>query len=453
MKTAMRPDILLVHPWIHDFAAYDLWVAPLGLLYLAAALRKQGCAVQLLDCLDCRHPALTGTPESVSLRRHPDGRGKFFRQEIPRPAALQGIPRPWSRYGISPAVIREDLKKRRPPDVVFVTSHMTYWYPGVVETIGVIREVWPAVPIFLGGIYATLCPDHAARAGANRVFPGPAEDRLPAILREIGVPLPPGEVGRPAPLPSPAWDLFLPRIWAPLLASRGCPFRCTYCASFLLFPSFRQGDPLAVANDIRRLQQQGVGHFVFYDDALLARPEEMILPLLRELSRRGTHAVFHCPNGLHLREMTPEMVGLLFRTGFRTLRFGFETADPGRQGATGGKVQSDDLIRAVRCLRDAGYAPRDLGVYLLCGLPGQEPEEVEEAIRFVAASGARPLLAEYAPIPGTPLWPEAVAASPVPLAREPLFHNNTLLPCRARRFTFARLRQLRDLARSASDGP
>ena len=39
------PHILLVNPWIHDFAAYDFWAKPLGLLILAAVLRGQGCSV------------------------------------------------------------------------------------------------------------------------------------------------------------------------------------------------------------------------------------------------------------------------------------------------------------------------------------------------------------------------------------------------------------------------
>ena len=30
----MGKNILLVNPWIHDFAAYDFWLKPLGLLYL-----------------------------------------------------------------------------------------------------------------------------------------------------------------------------------------------------------------------------------------------------------------------------------------------------------------------------------------------------------------------------------------------------------------------------------
>jgi hypothetical protein len=38
MTPSAEKSILLVNPWIHDFAAYDLWMKPLGLLYLGGIL-------------------------------------------------------------------------------------------------------------------------------------------------------------------------------------------------------------------------------------------------------------------------------------------------------------------------------------------------------------------------------------------------------------------------------
>jgi hypothetical protein len=54
---------------------------------------------------------------------------------------------------------------------------------------------------------------------------------------------------------------------------------------------------------------------------------------------------------------------------------------------------------------------------------------VKESVEFVSRVGAMPYLAEYSPIPHTPLWEKAVASSQYDLVSEPLFHNNTLLPC------------------------
>jgi radical SAM superfamily enzyme YgiQ (UPF0313 family) len=151
--------------------------------------------------------------------------------------------------------------------------------------------------------------------------------------------------------------------------------------------------------------------------------------MLEETIRRGIPLNFHCPNGLHLRELTPPLAHLLFRAGFRTIRFGFETASAIRQADTGGKVFTEELYQAVAYLREAGYQPRDIGVYLLYGLPGQEYGEIEEGIELVRDVGARPILAEYSPIPGTMLWDDAVRSARYAIADDPLFHNNTLIPC------------------------
>jgi radical SAM superfamily enzyme YgiQ (UPF0313 family) len=173
----------------------------------------------------------------------------------------------------------------------------------------------------------------------------------------------------------------------------------------------------------------------------------MAVPLLREIIRRGLPVQFHCPNGLHLREITPELSSLMYRAGVRTIRFGFETSDSIRQIETGGKISNDEFKEAIEHLRFAGYRPQDIGIYILCGLPGQPAAEIRESILFVRSSGARPLLVEYSPIPGSYLWDEAIASSSYPIDTEPLFQNNTLLPCRSASLTDEIYQSLKLMAR------
>ena len=65
------------------------------------------------------------------------------------------------------------------PDAVLVGCNMTYWYPGAVEAARVVGERWPGVPVVLGGIYATLCTDHARRHIDAQVIPGLLPECLP----------------------------------------------------------------------------------------------------------------------------------------------------------------------------------------------------------------------------------------------------------------------------------
>lgn len=436
----------MINPWIFDFAAYDLWLKPLGLLYLGGLLRRNGHQVRFIDCLDPYHPAMLKS-DCVPLQRHSSGHGKFFRQIITKPEALKMIPRNYCRYGILPEIFRNDLNQNKDTDIILITSMMTYWYPGVFEAIQIIKEMLPSVPIVLGGKYATLCYDHAIKySGADYVVAGAGEKPVLKLLQDL--------FGEEITLvhdednldsrPYPAFDFINNAEQLPITTSLGCPYRCSYCSSHIFNNKFRRRNPLKVADEIEHWQNKlNIKHFSFYDDALLAEPEKMIMPLLREIQNRKLSCNFHCPNGLHLREINAELSELMYCSGFKTIRFGFETSDLNRQLQTGGKVKNEELQKAVRHLKNAGYKSHEIGIYLLCGLPGQTSEEVKESIDFVRQCGAKPVLSEYSPIPGTDLWAEAVKVSPFDITSEPLYHNNSLLCCRTDNFTFTDYMELK----------
>jgi len=171
--------------------------------------------------------------------------------------------------------------------------------------------------------------------------------------------------------------------------------------------------------------------------------------MIKDLIKRGIRCNFHTPNALHIRAIDGELAMLLRDGGFKNIRLGFETSNETRQIETGGKVNNQDFINAIKYLKEAGYSGRDIGVYIMAGLPKQSVKEVEESIEFVRSFGVKPILVEYSPIPNTPLFEEAKRFSEFDLENEPLFHNNSILPCQWEGFTLEDYRRLKmDLKRN-----
>ncbi|MGC8907450.1 MAG: B12-binding domain-containing radical SAM protein [Desulfomonilaceae bacterium] len=419
-----RPIVLLVHPWIHDFAAYDLWARPLGLLILGTLLRRSGLDPILIDCVAAEHPLMP------SRKTKPDGRGRFPKTPIEKPACIAHVPRTFSRYGIPPEIVERDLARLPRPHAIFVTSLMTYWYTGVRETINLLRKVFPGVPVVLGGVYATLMPDHARRACApDEVWRGPGERCLAEMLgRLLGRSVEQAHEG-------PDWefsaclDLMGRASFLPLLTSRGCPMRCSYCASRLLFARFvarPTQDAVRCIEDA--VERYGVRDVVVYDDAFLYDAGERALPLLEACAERFPGLRWHAPNGLHVRYLTRKVALAMKRAGFETIRLGLESSADAFHRRTGGKTGRQEFLNAVSHLREAGFTAKNVAAYLLVGLPGQTRAQIEHDVDFVLRAGVAPRLAEYSPIPGTALWEAAARRGRYDIANEPLFHNCTLLP-------------------------
>lgn len=422
------PNILVVNPWIHDFAAYDFWAKPMGLLGLGAILRDHGYKVDYIDCLDRFHPK---APKADPLARC--GRGPYLKTPIPKPETLKDIPRNFSRYGIKLEWFLDDLKSLPKPDLVLVTSFMTYWYPGVKETVSAIKKIYPEAAILLGGIYASLCTDHAVKhTDADRVIAGPCEASILEIVNDhIGMSVTPNfDQNDLNTYPYPAYNLQNKINYIPLLTSKGCPFSCAYCAAQYLNPKKMIRSKESVLTEIRYWNKKyGVRDFVFYDDALLVNAENHALPLFEEILKIDLDLRFHTPNAVHVRGITQEAARLMFRVGFKTLRLGLETTAFHERGEFDRKVTAMQFTQAVSYLKEAGFHKNMVGAYLLAGLPEQDLKTLHASIKTVLDGGITPVIAYYSPIPHTSLWDRACLSSRYDLAQDPIFTNNAIMPC------------------------
>jgi len=417
--------ILLINPWIEDVAAYDFWLKPLGLLYISSILKDAGIETALIDLLDRYDPELEAFMGKEAVDKY-YGTGKFYNEAIEKPRCLEHIPRKFKRYGFPEELFRRKLRRYRGVDAVFITSMMTYWHYGVSDTIRVIKEELPDKPVVLGGVYASILPDHAvAFSGADFVAPGTGISPVNSALEFLGI---------KASLREnfleeldPDYSHYDKLSYAVLITSTGCPFHCNYCMSWKLWKSFSRRSPKKVAAFIENLYyKRGVKDIVFFDDAILVGSD--FKELLKLLEAKELKIRYHLPNGLHARLIDTETAQLMKKVNFKTIKLGYETSNVALQEKTGGKVFDSDLVRAVSFLKSAGFSGNEISAYIIANLPGQSVEDVERAIDKCDELGILPVINEFTPIPGTPQWVELVSKKKLPEDIDPLLLDNSLLP-------------------------
>ncbi|MGA2093311.1 MAG: radical SAM protein [Sedimentisphaerales bacterium] len=461
--------ILLVNPPIYDFAAFDFWVKPYGLLSVAGFLRGKA-DFTLFDYLDRLHPfvARPSWPckHGLKARATSDqwGRGRFYFEKIPNPDCLKDIPRHFRRFGLPRSIFQEFLAAPReggtahkPFDFVFVNTVMTYWYPGVREVIEDIRRFMPDAKIVLGGNYVTLCRTHAEKLGADLLVEG---NNLQPLWDFIGLE---PDLNQPG-----LWELYDKLDTGVLKLSDGCPFECTYCLVPKVYGKFRARPLERSLAELELLAKLGVTNVAFYDDALLFNAKDVLVPFLNEVTRvfDNTRVIashdgaivakqsapkagvnFHSPNAINARFVTKEVADLMVRAGFKTFYLGFESVSRKWQEQTGSKVFSEELAEAVNNLKSAGAEPKEITAYQILGHPKTDIADLEESMRFVNSLGIRGMLADFSPVPGTT---DGEYCRKWVALDEPLLHNKTAFPIIL--WGFDQTNRLKDLQRQLNRG-
>jgi len=233
------------------------------------------------------------------------------------------------------------------PDEVKITSLFTYWSQSVWDAVSRYRGLYPRARIEVGGVYASLMPDHCRMSGCDDVQVGCYRN---GAAEDV----------------DPAYDL-VQSDYQIVHASRGCARHCGFCGAWRIEPqvSFRKS--------VRDLLCKR--RVVFYDNNLLANPH--IQSILEELADfrlpDGRRVVCEAQCGLDTRLLTPHVAEALKRARFRSLRISWD----------GPHSDWPEVRRAVELLEDAGYPRRDTYVFMLYNhvVPYGEMREKLEACR------------------------------------------------------------------------
>lgn len=341
-------------------------VAPLGLEYVAAALREQGLPLVLVDL------AAEGNPESALARALGE-----------REYALIGV------------------TVRNTDDCYFKSGE--FLLPAVRELIARVRA-GSAAPVVIGGVGYSVFPREALDyLAADFGIAGDGEDALAALYRARGeqdLSRVPGLVwrsrggvrqnpparralrGRPAVRRDLVDHRYYLRAGAMVgfETKRGCSQVCVYCADPVAKGRrVRARDPRAVAVELAGLVDRGADVLHTCDSEFNVPPAHAAA-VCREIIRRGLGErirwyAYGTPLGF-----TPALAALMRRAGCVGINFGVDSGDPGMLGRLGRRHGPGEIQAAVCAAKAAGLI---VICDLLIGGPGEDRRSVAATIRLM----------------------------------------------------------------------
>lgn len=394
-------------------------VPSLGLAYVAAALRASGHRVTVIDAP-----------------------GEAWRSTWTFPTAVG----PLVAHGLRPA----EIVARLPPDVDVVgVTHMFLHEWGLLrELFAEIRRQRPGALLVAGGENASAYWDHmlAECPALDVCVRGEGEATMlelvdawsqgrplasvPGLAVRIdGTPTTTMARSRLRALdgwPPPAWDLFPLEPYLqgrghggvargrslPVLTSRGCPYRCTFCSSPSMWTTrYERRDPARVADELEQLvATYGIENFDLHDlTALLT--QRWILAFCDELERRHLRLTWQLPSGTRSEAIDERVAARLHAAGCRNFCYAPESGSPATLARIGKQVRLPVLLRSLEGAVAAGLRTE---ANIIIGFPHERPVELWASAVFclaLARSGLHSLsVMVFAPYPGSEEYRRLVVA-------------------------------------------
>ncbi len=325
------------------------------------------------------------------------------------------------------------------PDLLFLSLHVVQDLPVFCLFLEQLRVRLPGCFLCVGGMGASHLEHYVLAAGADAVIRGEGELPFEALLAALEA----GECWRQVPnlshiqqghlvrnpslplirrlddTPLPRWELtrgMFPAMHgqhaAAIELGRGCPFRCKFCFESAFWEHSHRGKSVdRLLRELDRLQELGFGELL-----VVASSAGEDVPRFRQLleAMRERRYDFHWSTFMRAQLVAeqPELVGLAYEVGLRSLVVGYESYED-HALASMGKRSSAALNRAAaRVCEDAGVFV--IGTHVV-GLPGQRVAELRRTFLGGLRNADLTLFLPYSALPSTAFYDEATR-SPV-LAR------------------------------------
>ncbi|MBN2053607.1 cobalamin-dependent protein [bacterium] len=422
MKRRRIKRVMLINPpnivWKgQDRKRVDL---PIGLAYLASVLQMEKFDVLGVDTL------LEGFEEEHEAK---DGR---------------------VRFGLSDAQIKTRIRDFN-PDVVGVSSMFSKSFNLAVHMCRLAREVNPEIITVLGGNHASTLPEQCLRRSDGTldfVVIGEGEFTTGLLLRGIangydlrrinGIAFldEAGDavINRPLEpiqnvdiLPWPNRNMFnimdYSRIAKPhgddlkhtpyttFISSRGCPFKCNFCAAYNVHGrKYRPRNPKDVLDELEFLVERYGLREVHWEDDNLTADRERALAIFNGMIERRLNLSWATPNGIAFYTLDREVIEKMVESGCYSVWASVETGDEESLKRMGKPTPMQAFRDYIPIFKELGIPVKGTFLY---GFPWETREHIENTFRF-----ARELDLDYVvfyiatPLPGTELWDMSLESNP-----------------------------------------
>jgi anaerobic magnesium-protoporphyrin IX monomethyl ester cyclase len=322
-------------------------------------------------------------------------------------------------------------------DLIGITVFTPY-VPEVSRAVGIARQAVPQATIVLGGPHVTFTAEETLQTMpevdvvvrgegdqiivdlARTLAAGGEWERVPGITyRQDGVFVetptsPPLDV---TGLPMPAFHLLpmeryrfaaLGGPFATVLASRGCPFKCTFCSEW---PFWRGGwrpyDPERVVEQLDIVvNRYGRTHIWFGDDCFNVDGDHMAA-ICEGILRRQIDLGWFYQGRADLLVKYKELLPLMRRAGNRLVQLGIEASTDDQRDELNKQLSTEMVKEAVALLRQYDIVCQGM---IIVGVPSDSPRTFEHKVAFAKWLGIdQPVFTMYTLFPGTPAYEEAVS--------------------------------------------
>jgi anaerobic magnesium-protoporphyrin IX monomethyl ester cyclase len=386
--------IMLVHPagsnWVpgeKDITATANRMAPLGLLSIAAYLKRSGHQVFIHDCLGPEAPP--GIAENVQavLAAEPELVGfstttsSFFDgNDMAALIKQTGLRVKTVFGGVHVSALGAPLLKNFPS--------IDYLSPGEGEET--LAELAAGQnPAEINGLIWRDSEGIVTNAPRS---PLPDLDQLPFPDYE-------GLKGFPRSYNLPLFS-FIGFPGATMSTSRGCTYECSYCDRSVFKRTYRYNSPEYIYEHMLHLRRRfGVRHITIYDDLFtLNRPR--IFELCRLLTSKPLGIQFNC--AVRVGHADNDLLKTLKEAGCLMVSVGIESADQVMLERHKAGVTLDEVRDTVARIKACGI--RAKGLFMM-GLPGETEASIQATSDFVMSLGLDDMnMSKFTPFPGAPVW-------------------------------------------------